>query len=201
MSHWLKAKVIGVLRGQNYQQALHSAQVTLENGLEVIEVTFTTPDTPKLIAELRSQFPSKSIGAGSITHLGQAEAAIEAGAHFFVSPHFDHKLSQWFKDKNKNYIPGGMTPTELLHIKNHGHEFQKLFPAMIIRPEGIKNILAPLPDLQLIVTGGVNLINAQSYLDAGAKAICVGGNLFSNKMMLPENTDALAAEAKKWAQL
>ncbi len=196
-----KSQVIAVLRADSFEAAMHSANVALKNGIEVIEVTFTTPDAARLIDQLKKDFPNKQIGAGSISHLGDAEAAIEAGADFFVSPHFDEEVSAWFLKQKLNYIPGGLTPSELKRIQLKGHKYQKLFPAMIYNPDGVKNILAPIPSLNLVVTGGVSLDNAKEYLKAGAKVICVGGALFSKELMKEENADALASEAKKWAKL
>lgn len=201
MTDWLKSKVIAVLRHDDSAVALSAARVSLQAGLQTVEVTYTTPDASSIISQLREEFPEATIGAGSITSKEQAEAAAKAGAQFFVSPHFESELGFWFLANHLPYIPGGLTPSELKAIQEQGHKFQKLFPAMVYGPAGVKNLLAPLPDLNLIVTGGVELQNASEYLKSGAKAVCVGGALFSEKRMQAANSAELIDESKKWARL
>lgn len=201
MTDWLKSKVIGVLRHNDSAVALSAARTSLKAGLQTLEVTYTTPDASSIISKLREEFPDATVGAGSVTSKVQAEAAAKAGAQFFVSPHFSSDLGLWFLTNKLPYIPGGLSPSELFAIREQGHMYQKLFPAMVYGPSGVKNLLAPLPQLNLIVTGGVDLQNASEFLKAGAKAVCVGGALFSENRMRTENSNALIDECKKWAKL
>lgn len=169
-----RAKVIAVLRESDPETCFAKAQGLAEGGVTTLEVTWTTPGAAgvvKRIAEGKLGLP----GAGSIRTVAQAEEAVAAGARFIVSPVTDHAVSEWAARQGVTYVPGALTPNEILHAWHLGGRPVKVFPCGALGgPAYLKSVLAPLPDLELVPTGGVSLENMRAYLDAGAMAVGLG---------------------------
>ncbi len=138
------------------------------------------------------------LGAGTVTSIGQAAAAVDAGAAFLVSPHYDPSLTAWAASRGVPFIPGGLTPTEIHAAWASGAPAVKVFPASIGGPEGLAAIKGPFPDIDLIATGGIRARNARAYLDAGALGVGVGGWLteHSDLDVVIERAGALVAAVK-----
>jgi 2-dehydro-3-deoxyphosphogluconate aldolase / (4S)-4-hydroxy-2-oxoglutarate aldolase len=191
----------GVLRAESKDAATAAAEAAFRGGMMVIEVTFTVPDAAELIRELTHKLPAAMIGAGTITDLAQAQAAVDAGARFFVSPHLDPKLCEWFFSRNLFYVPGALTPSELMRAHSLGAKWLKVFPAQVYGPAGLKGLLQPLPFLQLIVTGGVSQSTAGAYLDAGAGVVCVGSEIFSKDRLAKGSWAEIESVTRAWAAI
>ena len=127
----------------------------------------------------------------------EAEAAINAGAQFAVTPALRPAVIAACLRHNIPIACGGFTPTELLEAHEAGAELVKLFPAQLGGPKYLKDILAPLPFLKIVPTGGVSPDNARDYLAAGAVAVGIGGNLVSNKLVAAGAFDQITAGAQK----
>ena len=194
-------QVICVLRSPTEGLAYDMAEVCIETGLKNIEVTFTIPKAEVVIKKLKSKYPEAVIGCGSVGDLSQARKARDNGADFFVSPHFDKELAQWFSNENLFYIPGGLTPSELFHIFKTGHVYQNLFPGEVFGPSGVKGLLRPMPFLKLLVTGGVDLKTSREFLDAGAEYVCVGSQLFSKSIIKEKNLKSLSKKCQEWLKV
>ncbi|MEM7735749.1 MAG: bifunctional 4-hydroxy-2-oxoglutarate aldolase/2-dehydro-3-deoxy-phosphogluconate aldolase [Deinococcota bacterium] len=169
------AKIVGVLRAASPENATSMATTAFTHGLRSLELTFTVPDAANVIRELINQHPNQHIGAGTVTQVSQARAAIDAGAQYLVSPSFSVEVASVAQDANVPYIPGVLTPTEVQTALDAGIEVVKIFP--ITRAGGVsylKDLLGPYPDLKVMVTGGVTLEQTSSYLDAGALAVGLG---------------------------
>lgn len=174
-------RVIAVARGVTPQTAAALAEALLEGGIGVLEITVEEEaGIPTLAGLHRSGI---LVGAGTVTSVGQAVAAVEAGASFLVSPHHDPALSGWAAGRAVPFIPGGFTPTEIHSAWASGATAVKVFPASLGGPELIAAIKAPFPDVDLIPTGGIMADNAKAYLDAGAVAVGVGGWLTGHSEM------------------
>jgi len=134
-----------------------------------------------IFVDLKPSLPSSRKGSpnrGSVTLAAQAEAAIEAGAEFVVSPSFHPEVIALTKSKKKISIPGALTPTEVITAWNAGPDYVKVFPCSAMGgADYLKSLLAPFPHLRLIPTGGVTLETAESFLRAGARALGVGSDL------------------------
>lgn len=142
------------------------------------------------------------IGAGTVLDPETARAAILAGAEFIVTPTFNPATIEMCKRYGKPIVTGAMTPTEMLTAWGAGADLIKVFPVNAIGgPDYIKSVLAPLPQLRLVPTGGVNAENAASYLKAGAVAVAVGGNLVDKKTVADGNWAAITAEAQRLAAI
>jgi 2-dehydro-3-deoxyphosphogluconate aldolase/(4S)-4-hydroxy-2-oxoglutarate aldolase len=189
--------LIPVLRARNAGQAHAVVQAMLAGGITVVEVTMTVPGAVDLLAELKREYGDQLLlGAGTVTTADQAEATIEAGAEFVVSPSFHPAVIAVTKAHKKLSIPGALTPTEAITAWEAGADYVKIFPCSAVGGASyLKSLLAPFPFLKLIPTGGVTHHTAASFLEAGARALGVGSdlvNLASIDQGMPEVITAAA---------
>jgi 2-dehydro-3-deoxyphosphogluconate aldolase/(4S)-4-hydroxy-2-oxoglutarate aldolase len=171
--------LIPVLRAKNTRQALAVVDAMIAGGVTVVEVTMTCPDACGILRELRNQYGSKVLlGSGTVTTPRDADATIEAGAEFVVSPSLHPDVVAATKAANKLSIPGALTPTEVVTAERAGADYIKIFPCSSMGgAPHLKALLAPFPHLRLIPTGGVTVQTAESFLKAGARALGVGSDL------------------------
>ena len=158
-----------------------------------MEITLTTPGALEAIAELASDPELKGclIGAGTVLDVKAARDVIARGARFVVSPAFDRFVVRFCRDHHVPCLPGAFSPTELLEAWRAGATAVKLFPASTVGPRYLQEVLAPLPVLRVVPSGGVSLENAGEWIRVGAVAVSVGGALV---------TAALVREAA-WPEL
>lgn len=169
-----RAKVIGVLREGDPDVCFRKAAALAEGGVTALEVTWTTPGAAGVVRKIAGATLGMP-GAGSIRTVAQAEEAVSAGAVFLVSPVLVRAVAEWATVRKIVYIPGALTPTEILEVWNLGCCPVKVFPCGALGgPAYLKSVLGPMPELELIPTGGVSLENLKAYLDAGAKAVGLG---------------------------
>ena len=171
--------LIPVLRARNAAQAHAVVKAMIAGGVSIVEVTMTVPGAVDLLKELRDVYGTKCLlGSGTVTTAAQAEATIEAGAEFVVSPSTHLEVIAVTKAHNKISIPGALTPTEVITAWNAGADYVKIFPCSSMGGASyLKSLLAPFPHLMLIPTGSVTLQTAESFLRAGARALGVGSDL------------------------
>lgn len=193
----LAQKVLAVVRLDDYSRAVDVARALVAGGVSVLEFTLTGHGALEAItATRRALGDSACIGVGTVLMSEDAEAAIEAGAQFAVTPAVRRQVIATCVKRKTLILCGGFTPTELLEAHEAGAELVKVFPAQLGGPRFIKDVLAPMPFLKLVPTGGVSLENARDYLAAGAVAVGIGGNLVSNKLVAAEAFDQITAAAK-----
>jgi 2-dehydro-3-deoxyphosphogluconate aldolase/(4S)-4-hydroxy-2-oxoglutarate aldolase len=161
-----------------------------------IEITFTTPGAPAAIAELAGD-DELFVGAGTVLTADQAEAAIQAGARFIVSPSLALPVIDRGRAASVLTIPGAVTPTELVAASEHA-EVIKLFPASLGGPSYMRAVLAPLPDLKLVPTGGVSADNVGDWYAAGAFALGAGSDLCPNALIAAGDFDGVTARARRY---
>ena len=193
-----RAGLIPVLRARNAAQAHAVVQAMIAGGVTVVEVTMTVPGAIDLLAELKREYASQLLlGSGTVTTAAQAEATIEAGAEFVVSPSTHLEVIAVTKAHNKISIPGALTPTEVITAWNAGADYVKIFPCSSMGGASyLKSLLAPFPHLMLIPTGGVTLQTAESFLRAGARALGVGSDLV-NLSAIDAGTPEIITEAAR----
>jgi 2-dehydro-3-deoxyphosphogluconate aldolase/(4S)-4-hydroxy-2-oxoglutarate aldolase len=145
-------------------------------GIRAFEITMNTPAAAEAIAALTARFDPEEIviGAGTVLDRGQAQAAIQAGARFFVMPHTDPELIRWAALYGIPAFPGGFTPSEILAAWRAGAAAVKLFPASVAGPAFVREMHGPMPEIPLIPVGGVTLETAPSFIAAGAAAVGIG---------------------------
>ena len=139
------------------------------------------------------------LGVGTALDSETCRMAILAGAEFVVSPTLSVPMIQTARRYGKPVIPGAYTPTEILTAWEQGADLVKVFPANIGGPEYLKALKGPLPQVPLVPTGGVELENIGAFLQAGAAALAVGGNLVSKKLLAARDFNGLTENAKRFA--
>jgi 2-dehydro-3-deoxyphosphogluconate aldolase / (4S)-4-hydroxy-2-oxoglutarate aldolase len=171
-------RVIGIVRTTTAPDAL-TAIVTLVNaGLQAVEVSLVTPDALQVIREARQRFAGQAyIGVGTVLHRDEARAAALAGAQFVVAPTFNPEVVAACRESGLPVVPGVTTPTEAVAAHESGATFVKLFPASVWSPRSVRDLLAALPSLPLVPTGGIGLQDAPVWIEAGAVAVGIGGAL------------------------
>jgi 2-dehydro-3-deoxyphosphogluconate aldolase/(4S)-4-hydroxy-2-oxoglutarate aldolase len=174
-----------------------TAAALAAGGVGAVEITLTTPGALEAIAELASdRVPGYIVGAGTVLDEPAARAAIAAGARFVVSPTLDRAVVRCCRDAGVPCMPGALTPTELLEAWRAGASVVKLFPASAVGPRYLREVLAPLPFLRVVPSGGVSLDNASDWIRAGAVAVSVGGALVSAPVVRQEQGTELTARAR-----
>lgn len=170
--------VVAVIRGDGFEKALATADACIAGGIGLIEVTFTVPGADRLIAELTKRYPSGAIiGAGSVLDPETARAAILAGAQFVFSPALSEETVRLCNRYAVAVVPGVFSPTEAVKALELGVRVVKLFPGDVAGPKGLKALKGPLPQLEIMPTGGVNLDNVGDWFKAGAFAVGAGSFL------------------------
>ncbi|MDS8972689.1 bifunctional 4-hydroxy-2-oxoglutarate aldolase/2-dehydro-3-deoxy-phosphogluconate aldolase [Streptococcus pneumoniae] len=173
-----------VIRGKDEQDAKEIALHAVLGGIRNIEITFSTPNAATVIKELQEEFSDDSsvvIGAGTVMNLNLAQEAIGAGASFLVSPHFDKKIQELAQETGVLYFPGcaTATATEIVTASQAGCSIIKLFPGGVLGPGFIKDIHGPVPEVDLMPSGGVSVDNVADWKKAGACAVGIGSALAS----------------------
>jgi len=193
----LEKKVVAVVRLENYNRAVDVARALAAGGVNVLEFTLTGQGATEAVTATRKALGDLvCVGVGTVLSAEQAEAAIDAGAEFLVTPAVRKQVIAASVKRQTLVLCGGMTPTELLEAHEAGAGMVKVFPAQLGGPKFIKDVLAPMPFLKMVPTGGVSPENARDYLAAGAVAVGIGGNLVSNKLVAAEAFDQITATAK-----
>jgi 2-dehydro-3-deoxyphosphogluconate aldolase/(4S)-4-hydroxy-2-oxoglutarate aldolase len=170
--------VVAVIRAENPEQAARIADACALGGITALEITFTVPGAAGVIEHLAKKCsPEILLGAGTVLDPETARVAILAGAHFVVSPALNPETARLCNRYQVPYMPGAATVGEVIAAMECGADIVKVFPGEILGPAFVKAVKGPLPQAQLMPTGGVNLENVAQWINAGAVAIGVGGNL------------------------
>jgi 2-dehydro-3-deoxyphosphogluconate aldolase/(4S)-4-hydroxy-2-oxoglutarate aldolase len=178
--------------------ALAAAEALVAGGITTLEVTC---DSPAAMDMIRAIGQRAFVGAGTVLDADTAEAALEAGARFLVSPHLDVELVRSLAERGVAWIPGALSPTEVLGAWRAGAVVVKLFPAGSVGPGYIRDVLGPFRDIPLLPTGGVNLDNAAAFLEAGAWGLGLGSALVDNQLIKSGQFDEIRSRAHRLSQL
>ncbi|HOK10144.1 MAG TPA: bifunctional 4-hydroxy-2-oxoglutarate aldolase/2-dehydro-3-deoxy-phosphogluconate aldolase [Candidatus Hydrogenedens sp.] len=192
-------KIIAVIRADLERELFHKAVRALyDGGIHCVEITMTSPDALSIIEELKKEWKGKEliVGTGTVLDAVTCRLAILAGTDFIVTPTLLPEVIDIARNYSIVSMCGGFTPTELLNAWKTGADFVKLFPASVGGPEYIKAILGPLPNLPIVPTGGINHENAKKFLEAGAIALGIGGNLVSKKLLASQNYPLITETAQ-----
>jgi 2-dehydro-3-deoxyphosphogluconate aldolase/(4S)-4-hydroxy-2-oxoglutarate aldolase len=170
--------IVPVVRGKDEEEAIEYCKGLVEGGINVLEVTFTIPNALQVFNKLQEVLPEDTlIGAGTVTDEITARLAILNGAKFIVSPAFDKDVAMLCNKYQIPYMPGCVTPTEILEALSYGVDVIKLFPGSLTGPSYIKAIHGPIPYVNIMPTGGVSLDNIEDWFKAGVYAVGAGSNL------------------------
>src|SRR5258708_15242693 len=186
--------VIPIVRATSAKHALLAAEAVCAGGIPIVEITMTVPGAIDLIAQLAKTLGSEIlIGAGTVLDPETAQRCIDAGAEFIVSPGFDAETIQHVKRLGKLMAAGALTPTDVVNAWKAGSDFVKIFPCGTVGgAKYIKALKAPLPQIPMVPTGGVNLETAADLIRAGADALGIGGELIFASALKSGNIMAIS---------
>jgi 2-dehydro-3-deoxyphosphogluconate aldolase/(4S)-4-hydroxy-2-oxoglutarate aldolase len=195
--------LIPVLRAKSKEQGLAVVKAMLAGGVNTVEVTMTVPGAVDLLKALKAEYGNDLLlGSGTVTTAEQAQATIDAGAEFVISPCLNLDVIRCTKANGKLSCPGALTPTEVITAWNAGADVVKIFPCSAMGGASyLKALLAPFPFLQLIPTGGVSVSTAKSFLEAGARALGVGSDLVNLKAIEDGKPEIITEQAKAYLKI
>lgn len=189
--------VVAVIRLRDPERLQGVVDALIAGGVRALEVTMTVPRAVELIAALADMLPPEfELGAGTVLDADTARRVIEAGARFVVSPVFKPEVIGVCRDQDVVAVPGCFTPTEILAAWEAGADVVKVFPATALGPGFIRDVLAPLPQVRLMPTGGVTKDNAGDWIRAGAVALGVGTAILDAKAVEERRFDVVTANAR-----
>lgn len=191
--------IIPVMVIENIEDALPMAKALSDGGINVFEITLRTDCALEAIKLIAKELPDALVGAGTVVNPEQYDQAIAAGAQFVLSPGFSVELLKHAKTTDVPFVPGVATPSEIMTAMSYGYECLKFFPAEINGGvNALKAISAPLPDVRICPTGGINAANAKSYLALDC-VTTVGGTWMMDKTAIKEKNWSLITELTKQA--
>lgn len=195
--------IVPVVRASSAAQARLAAEAVLAGGIPVVEITMTVPGAVAVIAELSKEMSRELlIGAGTVLDAESAKRCLDAGAQFLVSPGFDAETVKFAKSKETLMMAGALTPTEVVTAWKAGSDFVKVFPCGTVGgAKYIKALKAPLPQVPMIPTGGVNTSTAADFIRAGAAALGIGGELVSAAALKSGNAREITEAARQYVAI
>lgn len=198
-----RSGIIPVLRAHSADEGRALVEALVAGGITVIEVTMTVPGAVDLLRTLKSEYGNRLLlGSGTVTTAAEAEATIQAGAEFVVSPSLHPEVVAATKALGKVSIPGALTPTEAITAWRAGADYVKIFPCSAVGGAGyLKALLAPFPELRLIPTGGVTLQTAADFLRAGARALGVGSDLVNPQAIVQGHPESVTSAARAYLNI
>lgn len=201
LSKILQTGIIAIMRAQSSEQLLAAADAILAGGVDIIEVTMTTPGALETIRQAVAMYGERvAFGAGSVLDAETARSAVLAGAQFIVCPTLNLETIRICKRYSVPVVPGAYTPTEILTAWEAGADLVKVFPAEVGGPAYIKAIKAPLPQIQLVPVGGVDLNTTAEFIRAGAAAVGVGSALINQKLLDEGNFSEITRRAARFRE-
>ncbi|MFI6500256.1 bifunctional 4-hydroxy-2-oxoglutarate aldolase/2-dehydro-3-deoxy-phosphogluconate aldolase [Nonomuraea typhae] len=189
-------RIIGIVRAQDAAAAVRAALVTVDAGLDVVEVSLTTPGALEAVAEIVRARPRAVVGAGTVLDETSARLAALAGARFLVAPSLNTGVISTAHRYGLAALPGAATATEIVAALEAGADAVKLFPAVASSPVVVRGLLQALPQAPLVPTGGITAESAPEWIAAGAVACGVGGAITSGDAgTVKDLLDAVQARA------
>jgi 2-dehydro-3-deoxyphosphogluconate aldolase/(4S)-4-hydroxy-2-oxoglutarate aldolase len=199
----LQIGIVPVVRASSQSEARAAAECVCKGGIPIVEITMTVPGAVEVIRELAKHAASELlIGAGTVLNPETAQRCLDAGAQFLVSPGFNAATIALAIREGKLIMAGALTPTEVIAAWDAGADFVKIFPCgQVGGAKYIKALKGPLPDIPMVPTGGVNLSTAAEFLEAGAAALGIGGELVHPAALNSGHNDAIVENARKFAAI
>ncbi len=184
--------IIAIIRTKTDEQVMDVCRSLLEGGINVLELTMTIPGAIEKFKQVNAELGNKALlGMGSVLDAKMAKSAINAGAKFIVSPVTRPEIAETANVAGCVCMLGAYTPTEAETAYRAGSDFIKIFPADNLGVQYIKALLAPMPHLKLVPTGGVNLQNINEFFAAGVSAVGVGSSLVNKNILSASDWNGL----------
>jgi 2-dehydro-3-deoxyphosphogluconate aldolase/(4S)-4-hydroxy-2-oxoglutarate aldolase len=198
----LNCGIVAVVRSPDGHQLVDVAKALADGGVDVVEITMTVPNALDAVRQVRQALGDRLLlGAGTILDAETARAALLAGAEYLVAPTLNLDVIRLCRRYDKLVMPGAFTPTEILTAWEAGADIVKVFPADVVGPEFFKAVRAPLPQIKLMPTGGVDLKTAGDFLKAGACCLGVGSQLVEPKAVAERNFDRIRDLARQYVAI
>jgi 2-dehydro-3-deoxyphosphogluconate aldolase / (4S)-4-hydroxy-2-oxoglutarate aldolase len=199
----LQIGIVPVVRASSSSEARTAAECVCKGGIPIVEITMTVPGAIDVIRELAKHAASELlVGAGTVLNAETAQQCLDAGAQFLVSPGFKSETVALAVRTGTLIMAGALTPTEVITAWEAGADFVKVFPCgQVGGAKYIKALKGPFPGIPLVPTGGVNLSTAAEFLEAGAAALGIGGELIHSDHLKSGNTELLVENARKFLTL
>lgn len=197
----LNPGVVAVIRADSSAQLLNICTALADGGLTGMEITMTTPNALEAIKEVTTKLGDRIyMGVGSVIDATTARLAILAGAEFVVTPVTKEEIIRCCNRYSKPIVCGAYTPTEALNAYELGADFIKIFPADGLGPNYIKALKAPMPQLQIIPTGGVDVNTCADFIKAGCAAVAAGSSLLKKDLVEKQDWKGLSALAAQFVE-
>jgi 2-dehydro-3-deoxyphosphogluconate aldolase / (4S)-4-hydroxy-2-oxoglutarate aldolase len=192
--------LVPIVRVSSAESAFQAIEAIHRGGVRAAEITMTVPGAVRVLERLADRFGDAMIlGAGTVLDPETARACMLAGAQFFVTPALNLATIEMAKRYTKAIFPGALTPTEVLTAWEAGADAVKIFPCSAVGgPKYIKALKAPFPQIQMIPTGGVNLLTVGDFLKAGACAVAVGSELVDTATVEQGRFDVIEERARQY---
>ncbi len=195
-------KPIAIVRLDDLTEAVSIGRSLLTGGVDTLEFALTNGQALRAIEQVRELLGAEVlVGAGTVLDGQSAEAAILAGAQFLVSPIYQRDVVKCGRKHDVPVVCGAFSPTEIMTAWQSGADLVKVFPARGLGPEYIKDVLAPIPHLKLVPTGGINLDNCSSFLEAGAYTVALGSSLVDEAVVARCDWETLSKLAQQYAEV
>ena len=195
--------IIPVVRAQSADEAMQAIDAIRAGGISILEITMTVPGAVGVIEEVTKRYGDEAlVGAGTVLDAETARACILAGARFVVSPALNFETIDVCRHNDIAVMPGALTPTEVVQAWSAGADFVKVFPAGAVGGASyIKSLKAPLPQIELVPTGGVSLKTAADFIKAGASALGVGADLVDLKAIREGQQNLITERAREFVKI
>ena len=192
--------IVPVVRASSPREARMAADAVREGGITIVEITMTVPGAVDVIRELTKGGASDIlVGAGTVLNAEAARRCLDAGAQFLVSPGLNLQTIELAVREGKLMMAGALTPTEVITAWEAGSDFVKVFPCgQVGGAKYIKALKGPLPQVPLVPTGGVNLSTAAEFIEAGAAALGIGGELVQAEALKANKPEIIVENARKF---
>ncbi|EZX17302.1 bifunctional 2-keto-4-hydroxyglutarate aldolase/2-keto-3-deoxy-6-phosphogluconate aldolase [Mammaliicoccus sciuri] len=191
--------LVAVVRGNDEDETKKIVDEIIKGGFKNIEITFTVPNAEEVINQVHKQYGDDIVlGAGTVLDAATAQIAINKGAQYIVSPHLDTNISKLCNVYSIPYLPGCSSATEIIEALRYGSDLIKLFPGGQLGAGFIKDIKGPVPNVELMPSGGVNLDNVSDWIEKGSFAVGIGGDL--TKEFTGNNFEVISEKAQKYVE-
>jgi len=194
--------IIPVVRASSGDEALAAVEAIKAGGLSVLEITMTVPGAVGIIEQVAKRYGDEVlVGAGTVLNAETARDCLAAGAQFIVSPALNLETIAFCREAGCAIMPGALTPTEVVTAWLAGADMVKVFPCGAMGGASyIKSLKAPLPQIELVPTGGVSLTTAASFIQAGSAAIGVGADLVDIKAIRAGQSERITETTRAYIE-
>lgn len=193
--------IIAIIRSDSHRGLVRAAHALYAAGITTVEISLTTPGTLDAVHSIREQLPEGCIiGVGTVMAPDTVSQSVDKGAQFAVTPVCSEPIIKACQQADIPIVCGAYTPTEAWQAFTAGADFIKIFPADQLGPDYIKALLAPMPRLPLVPTGGVTVQNCDSYLRAGSVAVAIGAGVVNAQLIHEEDWEGITQRARKYVK-